>query len=193
MIYSLVLSFNVAVEKIENYEATWSLWSLLDPEIHKIALNDVNERYRGRQSDLNMLLRGMMYADTPWQGHENEEKDMNRGACYLLGFAKRSASNSHVFEALASLIYNFHNVFFDEGIKILAQKFSHDSQLISKQMNTAFYLEMTIGRYLQIDNRGTLSRAMYEVCLGLLNGIVETGSARAYYLREHLIRSRRIK
>lgn len=193
LIYSLVLSFNVAVEKIENYEATWSLWSLLEPEIHKIALNDVNERYRGRQSDLNMLLRGMMYADTLWQGHENEEKDMNRGACYLLGFAKRSASNSHVFEALASLIYNFHNVFFDEGIKILAQKFSHDSQLISKQMNTAFYLEMTIGRYLQIDNRGTLSRAMYEVCLGLLNGIVETGSARAYYLREHLIRSRRVK
>ncbi|TPV56845.1 hypothetical protein FJ444_13885 [Aestuariibacter sp. GS-14] len=192
-IYSLVLSFNVAVEKIENYEAIWSLWSLLEPEMHKIALNDVNERYRGRQSDLTRLLRGMMYADTPWQGHENEAKDMNRGAVYLLEFAKCSASNSHVFEALASLIYNFHNVFFNEGIKILSQKFSHNSQLISKQVNTAFYLEMTIGRYLQIENRGTLSRSMYEVCLGLLNGIVETGSARAYYLREHLIRSRRVR
>ena len=29
-------------------------------------------------------------------------------------------------------------------------------------------------------------------CLELLNGIVETGSARAYYLGEHMIRSRKI-
>ena len=192
-IYALTLSYHVAVEKRNDYDAIWTLWSLLEPEAHKIALNDVNDRYTGLQSDLNRLLRGMMYADCPWQGHENEEKDMERGAEYLLGFAKKSANNSHVFEALSSLIYNFYNVFFEEGIVILAEHYSANRHLIAKQVNTAFYIEMIIGKFLQIESRGTLSRRMYDICLLLLTGIVETGSARAYYLREELIRSRKIR
>lgn len=191
-IYSLILSFHVAVEKEGDYDAIWSLWSLLAPEAHKIALNDVNDRYIGLQNDLNQLLRGMMYADCPWQGHENEENDMKRGAQYLLGFASESANNSHVFEALASLMYQFHAVFFDKGIHLLASKFADNSSLIAKQVNTAYYLEMSIGRYLQVENRGALNRKMYNSCLELLNGVVETGSARAYYLREHMVRSRKI-
>jgi hypothetical protein len=191
-IYSLTLSFHVAVEKEGDYDAIWSLWSLLAPEAHKIALNDVNDRYIGLQNDLNQLLRGMMYADCPWQGHENEENDMKRGAQYLLDFASESANNSHVFEALASLMHQFHVVFFDKGIHLLASKYAENSSLIAKQINTAYYLEMSIGRYLQIENRGALSRKMYNSCLELLNGIVENGSARAYYLREHMVRSRKI-
>ncbi|WDD99605.1 hypothetical protein [Thalassomonas actiniarum] len=191
-IYSLKLFFDVAMEKEDDYDSIWSLWTLIAPEVHKIALKDVNDRYMGLQNDLNKLLRGMLYADSPWQGHENERKDMERGANYLLEFAKQSANNSHVFEALSSLIYNFYDVFFDKGIQLLALKFTENSQLIAKQINTAYYLEMSIGRYLQIENRGTLSRKMYNICLNLLTGIVETGSARAYYLRENLIRSRKI-
>lgn len=192
-IYSLTLSYHVAVEKEDDYDAIWTLWSLLAPEAHKIALNDVNDRYIGLQNDLNQLLRGMMYADCPWQGNESEESDMKRGAHYLLEFANESANNSHVFEALASLMYQFHEVFFDKAIHLLASKFAGNSALIAKQVNTAYYLEMAIGRYLQIENRGMLSRKMYNSCLKLLNGIVETGSARAYYLREHMIRSRKIR
>ncbi|EOW9186989.1 hypothetical protein ACN1SV_001565 [Vibrio cholerae] len=192
-IYSITLSYNVVVEKEDDYYAVWSLWNLLAPEAHKIAMNDVNDRYVGLQNDLNQLLRGLMYADSPWQGHPNEERDMKAGAHYLLEFANQSAGNSHVFEALASLIYNFHSVFFDKGIHLLASKFTVNSELIGKQINTAYYLEMSIGRYLQIENRGVLNRKMYNTCLELLNGIVETGSARAYYLREHMIRSRKIR
>jgi len=191
-IYSLKLSFDVAMEKEADFDAIWSLWSILATEAHKIALNDVNDRYIGLQNDLNRLLCGILYADCPWQGHENEEKDIKRGARYLLDFAKQSANNSHVFEALASLMYQFHQVFFDKAIHILAAKFSNNPDIIAKQINTAYYLEMSIGRYLQIENRGTLSRKMYNACIELLTGIVETGSARAYYLREHLIRSRKI-
>lgn len=191
-IYLLTLSYRVAVEKEGDYDAIWALWCLLAPEAHKIALNDVNDRYIGLQNDLNKLLRGMMYADCPWQGHEDEERDMKRGAKYLLGFARQSAHNSHVFEALSSLIYNFYDVFFEEGIQILAEHFRVNRHIIAKQVNTAFYIEMVVGRFLQIENRGTLSRRMYDICLLLLTGIVETGSARAYYLREELIRSRKI-
>ncbi|RLL22071.1 hypothetical protein D9K81_07920 [Acinetobacter chengduensis] len=191
-IYSVKLSFDVAAENDNDFDAIWSLWKILEPELHKIALNDVNERYRGLQSDLNKLLRGELYADTPWQGHESDRKCMEHGAEHLLAFAKQSANNSHVFEALSSLIYNFYDLFFDRGIQILADKVTKNSDLIAKQRNTAFYLEMSIGRYLQVENRGMLSQKMYRICLVLLNGIIETGSARAYYLREHLIRSRKI-
>ena len=193
VIYSLILSYSVAMEKEDDYDSIWALWSLLAPEAHKIALNDINDPYIGLQNDLNQLLRGLMYADSPWKGHPNEERDMKSGAYYLLEFANQSASNSHVFEALTSLIYHFHGVFFDKGIHLLASKFSVNSELIGKQINTAYYLEMSIGRYLQIENRGALNRKMYNSCLELLNGVVETGSARAYYLREHMIRSRKIR
>ncbi|MEY0996840.1 hypothetical protein AB7263_01320 [Providencia rettgeri] len=191
-IYSVKLSFDVAAEKENDFDAIWSLWQVLEPELHKIARNDINERYQGIQSDLNKLLRGELYADTPWQGHESDRKCMERGAEHLLAFAKQSANNSHVFMALSSLIYNFYDLFFDKGIQILADKFINNPELIAKQRNTTFYLEMAIGRYLQVENRGTLSRKMYQICLVLLTGIVETGSARAYYLREHLVRSRKI-
>ncbi|SEL34836.1 hypothetical protein [Acinetobacter sp. DSM 11652] len=191
-IYSVKLSFDVAAEKENDFDAIWSLWKVIEHELHKIALNDVNDPYQGLQSDLNKLLRGELYADTSWQGHESDRKCMEKGVEHLLGFAKQSANNSHVFMALSSLIYHFYDLFFDKGIQILAEKFTNDSALIAKQVNTAFYLEMSIARYLQVENRGMLSRRMYKICLVLLDGLVETGSARAYYLREHLVRSRKI-
>ena len=192
IVYMTKLLFHVAMEKVEDWESLWEFWLMLAPEAHRIALKDVSEQYSGLQSDLNQLLRGMLYANSRWQGHENEARDMAYGSVYMLDFAKTSGNNSHIFMALSSLIYHFHNIFFDEGIHILAEKFAMNSQLISKQINTAFYLEMAIGRYLQIENRGILSRKMYNSCMTLLSGIVETGSARAYYLRENLIRSRRV-
>ncbi|MEN8312518.1 hypothetical protein ABFO81_03045 [Acinetobacter baumannii] len=192
IIYSVKLSFDVAAEKENDFDAIWSLWKIIEPELHKIAINDVNDPYQGLQNDLNKLLRGELYADTPWQGHESERKCMEKGVENLLAFAKQSANNSHVFMALSSLIYHFYDLFFDKGIQILADKFTVNSELIAQQGNTAFYLEMSIGRYLQVENRGMLSRRMYQICLVLLTGLVETGSARAYYLREHLVRSKKI-
>lgn len=192
IVYMTKLLFHIAMEKAEDLESLWEFWLMLAPEAHKIALKDVNEQYSGIQSDLNQLLRGMLYADTRWQGHENEARDIAYGSVHILDFAKISGNNSHVFMALSSLIYHFHHIFFDEGIHILAEKLIMNSKLIDKQINTAFYLEMAIGRYLQIENRGILSRKMYNSCMTLLSGIVETGSARAYYLRENLIRSRRV-
>lgn len=192
IIYSVKLAFDVAAEKENDFDTIWSLWKIIEPELHKIAINDVNDPYQGLQNDLNKLLRRELYADTPWHGHESERKCMEKGVENLLAFAKQSANNSHVFMALSSLIYHFYDLFFDKGIQILADKFTVNSELIAQQGNTAFYLEMSIGRYLQVENRGMLSRRMYQICLVLLTGLVETGSARAYYLREHLVRSKKI-
>lgn len=191
-IYLLKLLFESYAEKEKDFDAIWSLWKILEPELHKIAMNDVNEHYHGLQSDLNRLLRGGLYANTTWTGHENEREFIGKGVENLLVFSKNSGNNSHVFMGLSSLLYNFYDLFFDQGVQILADKFTKDSELIAKQLNTAFYLEMSIARYLQVENRGMLSQKMYQICLTLLTGIIETGSARAYYLRDHLVRSRKI-
>ena len=100
---------------------------------------------------------------------------------------------THVFEALASLMFHFPNIFFESGLPILAkhQKNIGGIQLISG--NAAFYLERAIQRYLLIDNTQPLSKETHQNCWVLLEGIIETASSVAYYLREHLMRSRRIE
>jgi hypothetical protein len=90
-------------------------------------------------------------------------------------------------------MHYFPSIFFELGVQILAkhQKEEGGIRLISG-INTAFYLERSIQRYLQLNQTGSLPRNMHESCFVLLDAIVETASSRAYYLREHLIRSRRI-
>ena len=90
-------------------------------------------------------------------------------------------------------MYHFPSIFFESGVHILSkhQKDEGGTRLLSG-INTAFYLERAIQGFLQVDQTGPLPRSMHESCFVLLNAIVETASSRAYYLREHLIRSRRI-
>lgn len=185
------LSFDLKMHKNSNYEAIWKFWKTIEPELTKIALTDANRIYR-RDEDINELLRGYLHTDTRWEGLPSDRRCIEHGAQYLLNFANQNAKNIHVFESLASWIYNFFDLFFENGIQILAENFNKNKEMILKCSNTIFYLEMSIGRYLQVENRGVLSSKMYKICFSLLTGIIETGSARAYYLREQLIRSRKI-
>ncbi|AWT49700.1 hypothetical protein DLE54_09415 [Psychrobacter sp. YP14] len=191
--YLLKLLFETEMDKQEDFESVWALWSVLSQGVHKIALNDIDDPYMGYQNDLNNLLRSMMFLGYTWTGVEKDISFMKVGAKNLLEFASKYNNNSNVFKGLSALIYNFYDIFFSEGIYILAENLSNNPQLLSKQGDTAFYLEMILGRYLQYEERGVLSRKMYNVCLFLLNSLVETGSARAYYLRENLVRSRRVQ
>lgn len=191
--YFVKLLFETEMDKQEDFVSVWVFWSILAQGVHNIASNDIDDPYMGHQNDLNNLLRSMMFLEYTWDGVEKDISFMKVGAKNLLEFASKYNSNSNIFKGLSALIYNFHDIFFHEGIYILAENLSADPQLISKQGDTAFYLEMMLGRYLQFEERGMLSRKMYDACLFLLTSLVETGSARAYYLRENLVRSRRIK
>jgi hypothetical protein len=135
----------------------------------------------------------MLQADSQWQKVEYENQYLTFGKDLLLEFAKNAGKNADVFGSLVSLIYHFPSIFFKSGIHILAkhQKEEGGTRLLLG-VNTAFYLEIAIQHFLQLDQTGSLPRAMHESCFVLLNAIVETASARAYYIREHLIRSRRI-
>ena len=177
-------------------EVYWQLWKELSPEVQQIAITiaDNDDKYDnyGQQDGRISLIRGMLYADPYWQKTDYENRDMILGKELLLEFVENTGKNPHVFEALASLMYYFPAIFFNEGIHILSkhQQQKGGTRLFSRR-NTIFYLEVVIHRFL-LHHSGYLPKNVHESCLTLLNGIVETASSRAYYLREQLIRFHKI-
>lgn len=190
--YLVKLSCDIAMEKLQDFDSIWALWRVLEPGLVAIAKNDLTTRFSGRENDLNRLLRGMLYMDFRDNGHPSNMICLERGADHLLNFMRNNAENSHVYEALCSLIYHFPQMFFADGIGIAMEKYEENSDILHMQVNSAYYLEMSLARYLQVENRGSLTRKMHKVCLVLLTGIIELGSARAYYLRDNLVSARRI-
>jgi hypothetical protein len=191
---SLILEVALIAERANKKEVYWQLWKELSQKVQELAIElAVSESISRHQDRRRNLIRKMLHADTPWQKVDYENQDIVLGKELLLEFVTNAGSNPDVFEALASLMYHFRSIFFEPGIHILSkhQREQRGTRLFSG-VNTAFYLERAIQYFLQIDRTGPLSRNLHESCLLLLNAIVETASSRAYYLREHLIRSRKI-
>ncbi|RWX46269.1 hypothetical protein H206_00763 [Candidatus Electrothrix aarhusensis] len=192
--YSVLLHIALTSEQQEKKEIYWQLWGQLSETVQQIALKKADDNSSdSQQGEIRKLIRGMLHADTPWQKLDYENQEMTLGKDLLLEFAENAGRNQDVFEALASLLYHFPKIFLEEGIHLLARHQGEvkDNHLISYR-DTAFYLENAIQRFLQLDHPGPLPRKMHESCFILLNALVETASSRAYYLREHLIRSRKI-
>lgn len=190
----LLLQVAVISERANKKEIYWQLWRELSQKVQKLAIEpSIHKPKYKNQDNKRKLIRGMLHADALWQEADYENQDIALGKDLLLEFIRNAGKNADVFGSLVSLIYHFPSIFFKSGIHILSkhQKEEGGTRLILGR-DTAFYLERAIQRFLQLDQTGSLPRAMHESCLVLLNAIVETASARAYYIREHLIRSRRI-
>lgn len=190
----LVSCIAVEAEKASQEEGYWKFWQRLSIKIQEIAIEIAQHSSEKRYiDDRSKLIRGFLKSDIDWQKIDLENQSISHGKDMILDFVNKAGKNVDVFEALAKLMYYFPSIFFESGVQILAkhQKEEKGIHLLSG-VNTAFYLERSIQRYLQLNQTGPLSRKMHESCFVLLDGIVETASSRAYYLREHLIRSRRI-
>ncbi|MBD2325408.1 ATP-binding protein [Alkalinema sp. FACHB-956] len=190
----LALQVAVIAERANKKEVYWQLWKELSQKLQKLAISLAASESRSRHQDsMRKLIRNMLCAHTRWQKVDYENQDIVLGKDLLLEFVTNAGNNPDVFEALASLMYHFRSIFFELGIHILSkhQREQGGTRLFSGR-NTAFYLERAIQHFLQVDQVGLLSRNLHESCLVLLNAIVETASSRAYYLRQHLIRSRKI-
>ena len=48
-------------------------------------------------------------------------------------------------------------------------------------LNSVFYLEKSIHRYLMVENTASLHREEHQACLILLNELVDVASSEAYY------------
>ena len=190
------LQLNVALvtENNNQKELYWTFWKELSKKVESIAIATANQdtRYQSEKNS-RKLIRGMLLADAPWQKLDYERQDIALGKDLILEVVENAGKNVNVFEALSSLMYHFPAVFFQSGVHILAK---HQSEVggtrLLSGVNTAFYLEGSIQRFLQIDETGPLTREMHQSCFTLLDALVETASSRAYYLREQLIHSRRI-
>ena len=192
----LILSVSLEAERNDKNEIYWCFWQQMSQKLQDIAisLREGTSSRRGKE-DRRSLLIGFLKADVEWQkiDYENQDRDIALGKNHILEFVANTGKNADVFEALAALMYHFPSIFFEEGFHILSkhQQESEKGKLLSGA-NAAFYLERAIQRFLQVDRPGSLPRKVHESCFILLNAVVETASSRAYYLREHLIRSRRI-
>jgi len=190
----LQLSVAVVTENNNQKELYWTFWRELSKKVESIAIATANQdsRYQSEKNS-RKLIRGMLLADAPWQKLDYERQDIALGKDLILEVVENAGKNVNVFEALSSLMYHFPRVFFQSGVHILAK---HQSEVggtrLLSGVNTAFHLEGSIQRFLQIDETGPLTKEMHQSCFTLLDALVETASSRAYYLREQLIHSRRI-
>ncbi len=193
-IKTFLIHLDYFTELKNNEKVFWNVWNLLAKKVQDISIN-IGKSYneRSKYDNRTALIRSMLYADTPWQKVDYEKQDIRYGMSSIIKFVEKGGVNPDVFEAMASLMYNFRKLFFDKGLLILS---SFQSEEIEKNLlyraNSIFYLEKSIHRYLMVDNASPLPRDVYYGCLKLLNQLVEMASSEAYYLREHLIRSRRI-
>jgi len=166
----------------------------LSQTVQKIAIEigQCGSDYK-RRDDRRQLIRDMLKADSNWQKIDFENQDVKYGKELILEFVTNAGKNPDVFEALAKLMYYFPSIFFESGIRILSKHQREECGIrLFSGVNTSFYLERSIQRFLQLDQTGSLPKNMHDSCFTLLDSIVETGSSIAYYLREHLIRSRKI-
>ncbi len=190
----ILLGIALHAERTEKKEVYWRIWGQLSQKAQEIALSLAQEQDRYRRHDKRTkLIRSMLYVDTPWQKIDYENQEIGFGKDLILDFVKNAGSNPDVFEAMASLMYHFPAIFFEAGLQVTARYLQEiDMKQLFSGVNTSFYLERALQIFLLMDNTTPLSYAVHRDCCILLDAIIETASSGAYYLREHLIRSRRI-
>lgn len=190
----LLTNIAVRAERTYRKELYWKVWGWLSKKVQAIAHETTNYDARASQDDRRKLVRGMLHADLDWQEIDFESQDIALGKEHILEFVNNTGENPDVFESMASLMYYFPKIFLEPGLKILAKhQIEVGSVYLLSGVNTVFYLEGAIQRFLQMDETNTLPKKMHQACYTLLNALVDKASSKAYYLREQLVRSKRIK
>lgn len=192
---SLLLHVEYFTDKVGNKKLYWNLWEKLSEKVQNIALEISRKDERGYiRDDKTKLIREMLHLGFPWQKIDYINQDIALGKEPILKFVNGAGENSDVFEAMASLMHHFPTVFLDAGLLILSkhQRDIGGTRLLSG-INTTFYLVRSLQQFILVDNTAEkMSNESYQACWILLDAIIETASSEAYYLREHLIRSRRV-
>ncbi len=190
---SILIFFAAACAPEGKTSLYWKFWKLLSPTIQKIAISESTLSNSRSAYDRKKLVCDFLHFHTPWQKNDLDFQHILFGKDLILDFAINVERNPYVFGSLARLMYYFPQIFFNDALTILSsiQKKQKNIYLLSA-IDTPFYLEHSLQYFLQVDQTGALTKKAHDSCLVLLDAVIETASARAYYLRENLIRSRRI-
>lgn len=171
----------------------WELWGIITNKMKDIAkqlCKGENYRFDERAK----LLRSYMYLDTPWQPIDLKNQVIKEGIDLLCGFAKETAENPIVFDGIASLMYYFPKLIFKKGIFAITN--ITDEEILDnlrKSRNGIFYLENVLHSYMMNLHSITIEAKLYHSCEKSLNALVEMSSAKAYYVREYMIKSKKIR
>jgi len=190
---SVLTYLQVFADKTGNKERYWQLCGELSETVQQIAVQIANESSQNRHyEDKRKLIRNMLFTSISEQYVKHEYDNIDFGKKLILEFVTNAGVNSDVFGAMSSLMFYFPDIFLESGLTILSnhQKNIGGTKLFSS--NTIFYLERNLSRYLFIEKTELLSEKQYQSCKILLDALAETGSSCAYFLREHLIGSRKI-
>ena len=190
----LLLHIEYNTEKMGRKEIYWRLWKHLSEKVQSTAIEIFNKKTQGQNNDYRTkLIRDMLHTDVQWQNADHKSQDIALGKEAILDFVNNAGVNSDVFEAMTSLMYHFPEIFLKPGLLILSkhQKALGGTQLLTG-LNTTYYLVRCLQRFLLEETTDAISNQYYQACWILLDVMVEMASSEAYYLREHLIRSRRI-
>jgi hypothetical protein len=193
LVWWFMLHVAVSVERSGEETTYWTFWNRLFDKVLATAVALSGKSAEETLHDARtQLIRGMLYADAPWQKVDYQKCNIRHGKDYILKFVAVAGTNVDVFEAMASLIYHFPAVFLNDGLPLLAKHLqATGGAVLLSGLNTGFCLERSIQRYLLHDTSGPIPREMHRSCSVLLDAIVDTGSSSAYYSREHLIHSRK--
>lgn len=190
LVHSFLLQVALLTEQT-SAEAYWRVCSALAPAVIDLArLLQGHEDAHDLRSRVE-LVRSFIFVNTPWQPLDFKRPFIPMGAPSLLDFARQAGGNRDVFQGLAGLMYHFPMSFLAEGLLVLADWQRH-AGAPALTGNTTFYLELSLQRFLRRDHSEPLPRAAFDACLLLLTKLVESASARSYYLREQLVRTQRM-
>ncbi|MBX4266207.1 hypothetical protein [Clostridium estertheticum] len=190
----LILSqYDYLVEQSGNKNRYWIFWGLLSEKMREIAkqlCKGENYQYDERSK----LLQSYMYVNIHWQPIDFKNQSIKDGVDLICGFAKETAGNPIVFEGVTSLMYYFPELILEKGIiaitNITEEKIVENLQ---RSGNSIFYLENVLHTYVMNIEGTTIESRLYCSCEKLLNALVEMASANAYYVREYLIKSKKIR
>ena len=134
-----------------------------------------------------------IYLNTPWQPVDFEKPPISGGVKYICEFVKNSNNNVIVFEGISSLMYYFPELILKEGLITFKTLSENDIKSnLEKSSNSIFYLENLLHSYVINLENNTITREFYNICENILNALVECASSKAYYIREYLMKSKKI-
>ena len=134
-----------------------------------------------------------MYVNCSWQPLDYQNEPVKDGVDCICSFAKETIQNPIVYEGLASLMFHFPDSYLERGIA--AQIDISDDELTANFMrsnNSVFYMENNIYAYITLLDTNRIPAKMYMACCKILNALIKQSSSKAYYIREYLLKSKKM-
>lgn len=187
-----LLQYRLLTEKNNDTDKYWEFFNKISNIMIDISKElAIGEKYK--YEERVKILSEYIYLNTPWQPVDFEKPPISGGVKYICEFVKNSNNNVIVFEGISSLMYYFPELILKEGLITFKTLSENDIKSnLEKSSNSIFYLENLLHSYVINLENNTITKEFYNICENILNALVECASSKAYYIREYLMKSKKI-